>query len=161
MKFGSGNWRLSEKVGKESGRLELLVDVGAAHTPTQVTIWAKSGKETATDDSISPQAPLTGRLTGRRDYLFTMGALNDGPNCLYPIIFAVTVCWEIKTLGCDTCNFGCQNPHTNQDRSQVVAPHGMQLKLLSFWPPAHARASCQSGPRCSEICGRKIGPNHA
>ena len=55
MKSGSGNWRLSEKVGKESGRLELLVDVGATHTPTQVTIWAKIWKETATDDSISLQ----------------------------------------------------------------------------------------------------------
>jgi hypothetical protein len=67
LKSGAGSWKLSEKVGKESGRLELLAGVGATHTPTQVTIWAKSGKETATDDSISLQAPSTGRLTGRRD----------------------------------------------------------------------------------------------
>jgi hypothetical protein len=50
LKSGSGKWRLSGKVGKESRRLELLVDVGATHTGDDL---GKSGKETATDHSIS------------------------------------------------------------------------------------------------------------
>jgi hypothetical protein len=57
LKPGSGNWRLSGKVGRESRRLELVVDAGVTHTPTQVTILGKSGMETATDNSISLQAP--------------------------------------------------------------------------------------------------------
>src|SRR5271169_4485289 len=40
-----------------------------------------------------------------------MRALNDGPNCLYPIIFAVMLYWEIKMLGCDTVPSDAKSPH--------------------------------------------------
>ena len=69
MKSGSGNWRLSEKVGKESGEAGAAGGCWSdAHANTGYEL-GKSGKETATDDSIFLQEPSTGRLTGRRDYL--------------------------------------------------------------------------------------------
>ena len=107
-----------------------LVDVGATHTPTQVTTWVKSGKETATDDSISLQAPLTRRLT---EDATNFHYESTERRSLHSIIFAATLYQEIKTLGCDTVPSGRQISTQTRIRARLVAPQGMQLKLRSFW----------------------------
>ena len=77
-------------------RLERVVEAGATHTQTQVTIGAKIWEATATASIQFPcRATITRRAHGKVPLIETtspFGAFIDAPNCFYPIVHGVRSC---------------------------------------------------------------------